>query len=270
MPNSVIVSYPFDPTGILASNRILDEQHAVTENNFRDFYFIVPKFGPFFSKNISVVHSYQGVSRTLVENVDYYCALMFIGATRSTTKPIYGAITLNNLNTSGIISISYNTLGAEWVVDDQFVIEQIAEKAYNPRTVSWEHIVDLPSVFPPIPHAWDLVDLVGQTEIVGELANIEAAILTNATNQWNTHTTLFNNPHNVTKVQLGLGNVGNWTIATNQEMALETSNDSLVTPKNLGVKIKNYYTKEEIDLLIENFKEKDVTSRAKLFFLAQH
>lgn len=269
MPDPII-TYPFDPSGILESNKIFSEQHATNESNFRDYYFIVPNFAPFFADTIVVNYTYQGITRQLIKDIDYYCALMFVGATRSTGKPVYGAITLNNLNAIGIISLTYNTVGGSWNVDQQFVIEQIAEKAYNPRTVAWEHIVNAPSNFPPAPHQWDLVDLVGQTEVVEVLSHIETAILTNATNEWNTHTTVFNNPHNVTKSQLGLGNVENWTIATNQEVALEVSNTSLITPKNLGVKLKGYYTKQEVDLLLEDFKEKEVTSRAKLFFLAQH
>lgn len=268
MPNPVIVSYPFDATGTLQTNRVIDEQHAVTENNFRDFYFIVPKFAPFFAESISVVHSNQGVNRVLVENVDYYCALMFIGATRSITKPIYGAITLNNLNTSGIISISYNTLGGEWCIDQQTVIEQIAEKAYNPRTVSWEQIVGTPITFPPTPHAWELVDMVGLSEVVTSLGGIEEAILTASTAQANAHFTNFNNPHFVTKTQLGLGNLGNWKLATQTDVIDGTSNDTLITPNTLNFATSNFYSKVEVDFIISNIKI-PVASKAKNYFLAQ-
>jgi len=268
MPDPVIVSYPFDATGTLLSNRVLDEQHAVTENNYRDFYFIVPKFAPFFAESITVVHSNQGTNRVLVENVDYYCALMFIGATRSITKPIYGAITLNNLNTSGIISISYNTLGGPWTVDDQLIIEQIAEKAYNPRTVSWEQIAETPITFPPTPHAWELVDLVGLTEVVDSLGGIEEAILNSSTAQINTHFTNFNNPHFVTKSQLGLSNLGNWNLATHTEVLDGVSSDTLITPSTLSFSNSRYYSKTEIDTIISNIKI-PIASKAKNYFLAQ-
>lgn len=273
MPEPVVISYPFDATGILQSNRILDEQHSVTENNFRNYYFIVPKFAPFFADNITVVHSYLGNVRQLVENVDYYCALMFVGATRAIGKPIYGAITLNNLGTSGVVSISYNTIGGTWNVDHLFVIEQIAEKAYNPRTVAWEHVVDTPTVFPPIPHAWELVDLVGQTEVVAALGDIEAAILKNATDEWINHSADHDNPHSVTKAQIGLSNVENWTIASVADVLAATSNDTLITPKNLNVKLENFFTKEEVNSILQSFKisiEESQINRAKLYFLAQN
>lgn len=268
MPDPVIVSYPFDATGTLQTNRVIDEQHAVTENNYRDFYFIVPKFAPFFADNITVVHSNQGVNRVLVENIDYYCALMFVGATRSITKPIYGAITLNNLNTSGIISLTYNTLGGTWTVDEQLVIEQIAEKAYNPRTVTWEQIVETPITFPPTPHAWELVDLVGLTEVVDSLGGIEEAILTASTAQANAHFTNFNNPHYVTKSQIGLSNVENWRIATHTEIMDGVSNMTLITPQSLNFSNSFYYKKTEVDDIISNIKI-PVVSKAKTYFLAQ-
>lgn len=265
MPTPVIVSYPFDASGILQTNRVLGEQHAVTENNFRNYYFIVPKFAPFFADNITIMHSYQGVTRQLVENVDYYCALMFVGATRAIGKPVYGAITLNNLNTAGIVSIDYNTIGGNYNIDQQYIVEQIAEKAYNPRTVAWEHIVAVPEVFPPIPHRWELVDLVGQTEVVAALGGIESAILTAAQESWNQHMGRFNNPHRVTAAQIGLGNVGNFPIATESEALTGVANDVLITPSTLRVGMTAYVLKAELDALILSIKP---PSRAKAAFMA--
>lgn len=268
MPDPVITSYPLDATGILQTNRILDEQHAVTENNFRDYYFIVPKFAPFFADNISIIHSYQGQTRQLVENVDYYCALMFIGATRAIGKPIYGAITLNNLNTSGIVSISYNTIGGKWIVDQNYIVEQVVEKAYNPRTVSWEQIIGTPETFPPIPHEWELVDLVGLSEVVNSLSSIEEAILNSSQNLATNHVSNFSNPHYVTKTQLGLSNVENWRVATSDEALTGTSNMTLITPETLKYINSFYYLKTEVEVLINNIKPPTV-SRAKNYFLAQ-
>lgn len=272
MPDPII-TYPFDPTGVLETNKIFNEQHTTTESNFRDYYFIVPNFAPFFADTVVVNYTYQGITRTLIKDIDYYCALMFVSATRATGKPVYGAITLNNLNAIGIISLTYNTVGGDWNVDQHYVIEQIAEKAYNPRTVAWEHVVGAPSNFPPIPHAWDLVDLVGQTEVVAALSEIETAILNSNDNEWAAHSSKFDNPHNVTKTQLGLSNVENWTIATNTEVELGVSNDTLITPKNLDVKLDTFYTKEEISVILEAFKasiEQSKINRAKLYFLAQN
>lgn len=257
MTDPVVVTYPYDSSGILASNRIYDEQHVITENNFRDFYFVVPKHAPFFVGNLVIKHSYQGVVTTLVENVDYYCAMMFIGATRAAGKAVYGGITFNNLNTAGIVSLEYNTLGGDWNVDEQYVIEQVAEKAYNPRTVSWEQIVNTPTIFPPTPHDWNLVDMVGEAEVVAALGGIENAIANAAPAGLTAHTGNFNNPHFVTKTQIGLDKVQNCALATQSDVLAGTSSDTLVTPNLLNyfisnVALQNYYTIPQIDSKFAN------------------
>lgn len=268
MPDSVIVSYPLDTTGILASNRVSDELHAVTENNYRDYYFIVPKFAPFYATSLIITHTYNGITKTLVENTDYYCALLFIGATRAIGKPVYGAITLNNLNTSGVLSVTYNTLGGDWVVDQQAIIERIAERAYNPRTISWEQVVATPTVFPPVPHQWDLVDMVGQAEVVEKLGDIEAAILTAAQSAASTHIYNYSNPHYVTKAQIGLSNIENWKLATQTEVNEGVSDNTLITPMKLRTVTSLYYLKSEVDILLQTLKP-PVASRAKTFFMSQ-
>lgn len=171
------ISYPLDLTGTASTNKITTEQHVATQFNDRNFYLIVPFYAPFFMNGLVVKRSLNGVTTTLVEGLDYYPAMPFIGATRAIGRPVYGALTLNNLNTAGIIQIDYQTLGGEWNLDQAYVLEQIAEKAYNPRLVSWEQIINAPVTFPPVPHSWDLVDLVGQSEVVAELHAIEQAIL---------------------------------------------------------------------------------------------
>jgi hypothetical protein len=175
MPNPV--SYPIDYTGLAPSNKITNEQHVATQFNDRNFFLIIPFYAPFFIDNLVVKRVLNGETTTLQEGVDFYPAMPFIGATRSIGKPIYGAITLNNLNTAGILKIDYQTLGGEWNLDQSYVLEQLAEKAFNPRLVSWEQVVGTPTTFPPVPHTWDLVDLVGQAEVVQELHAIEQAIL---------------------------------------------------------------------------------------------
>ena len=278
------VTYPFDSTGILPGNKVIGEQHSVTETNFRNYYFIVPVFAPFFAESIVLIHSYQGVNTRLVEDVDYYCALPFIGATRAIGRPVYGAITFNNLKTAGVVSINYQTLGGNYCVDQQYVLQQIAEKAYNPRTVSWEHIVEVPAIFPPGPHQWDLVDLVGEAEVVAGLADIEAAILYSSQQKASNHLTDFNNPHQVTKEQVGLGNVGNWARASNLEATAGVSTDTLIVPSTLRSVLQKFFTKDEIndlltqltiatqekiDVAIASTPELVANSRAKNYFIAQ-
>ena len=54
MGTTTVTTYPFDPTGKLASNKITNEQQIITSNNWRDYHFIVPKFAPYFADTIKV------------------------------------------------------------------------------------------------------------------------------------------------------------------------------------------------------------------------
>lgn len=173
-------SYPLDYSGVSPANKITDEIQTVTRLNNHNFYLLIPVAAPFFLDNLVVkyLNSTTGQYTPLVFGVDYYPCLPFVGATRSIGKPVYGAITINNPNLNGTIKVTYQTLGGPWTLDEGFVMEQVLEKNLNPRVVSWEQITDLPNVYPPTPHSWDLVDLVGEAEVLAKLADIEVAILT--------------------------------------------------------------------------------------------
>ena len=116
------LNYTFDPAGTSAANRITGEQHVITENNNSDYYFVVPKYAPFFLNSFTAVRIVNGVTTPLVEGTDFYAALPYIGATRSIGVPVYGAISFSNLNITGIVQITYQTLGGEWVIDDQQIV----------------------------------------------------------------------------------------------------------------------------------------------------
>lgn len=236
------VTYNVDYTGILPANKIIAEQHAATQLNGRNYYLIVPSYAPFFTNNLVVTLTNNGVTTPMTEGIDYYCVLPFSGATRAIGKGVYGAITINNTAINGIIAITYQTLGGTWNLDSTYVLTQIATKAYNPRTVSWEQIVGTPAIFPPIPHSWDLVDMVGETELVNKLGDIQTAIASVAGNNLTLHTTNMANPHNVSATQVGLGNVTNMTVASSADtlavlaLPANSTESSITTQKYLDLK----------------------------------
>ena len=175
---STATTYAFDPTGVLAANKITGEQHIITNTNFLDYNFIVPKLAPFFAAGAVVKYTdSSNVSRILDEGTDYLLALQYLGASRACAKPVYGGISFNDVTLSGIITIEYQTLGGTWTLTDPDLLEVASNTLYNPRTTSWEQITGVPTVFPVIDQAWDLVDMVGEKEVVEGLNAIEAAIL---------------------------------------------------------------------------------------------
>jgi hypothetical protein len=172
------VTYPFDPTGKLLSNKVTGEQQVITAMNYRDYHFIVPKMAPYFADSLKVSYrSLTNETRYLVEGVDYYATNEFIAASRACATRIFGSISFLNLQLAGVVTLEYQTLGGIWNINDIKLAELLADRLHNPRTTSWDVIVDMPVTFPPIDHQWDLVDLVGAKEVVHSLDRIAVAII---------------------------------------------------------------------------------------------
>ena len=183
MPNvQTNLVYPFDPSGRLASNRIQNEQQILTGNNSSDIYFIVPKLAPFFASSLSLsFRSTSGEVRQLVEGVDYYCTHQFIAASRACATPIFGSITFLDLQLIGVVTLTYQTIGGDWVIDDSAIAAILADRLHNPRITAWDVVTEYPATFPVIDHEWDLVDLVGASDVVTALNNINNTLLQRVT-----------------------------------------------------------------------------------------
>lgn len=174
------VSYTLDLSGNSPDNLVRDELHTVSESHFRDYYFIVPLFAPFYVDNFSASISINGTTRLLTEDIDYSFALEYLAGTRTTRKVMYGGITLHNLDMNGILTITYQTIGGDHVADRLGILTKLADMAYNPRTTVWDTLTDVPVAFPPTPHYQDFADFYGQEELVTVLTQIRDAIATNS------------------------------------------------------------------------------------------
>ena len=223
--------YPFDPTGTSAANRISNEQHVITAQNFRDYHYVIPKFAPFFENNFTIKLQYpNGNVRELKRGVDYYFSNQFLDASNACAKPIFGSISFLDTDTAGILSITYNTVGDKWNITVADITRILAEEMRNPRTTAWEQILNLPSRFPVIDHKWDLIDMVGMSTVVESLGGIREAVLAANGGGITGHTGDKNNPHNTTKTQVGLGDVLNYPVATALQAEVGTHHASYMTP----------------------------------------
>lgn len=183
MPIDLInTAYAFDPTGRLLANKIIGEQQILTSANYRDFHFIVPDFAPFFAQDLVVsFRALNGEVRILNEGVDYQLTHWFISGSRACAKPIYGSISILDLQLSGVITLTYQTVGGIWTQETSKLAEILADRLHNPRITAWDVVVDMPISFPPIDHEWDLVDMVGMSDVVTGLGAIETAIIEKTT-----------------------------------------------------------------------------------------
>jgi len=84
-------TYPFDPTGTAPSNKVTGEVHVITQQNHRDYSFIIPTFAPFFAEGVSIIFTdVDGNPVPLVEGTDYYFGHHFLAASRAISKQVYG------------------------------------------------------------------------------------------------------------------------------------------------------------------------------------
>jgi len=201
--------YPFDPTGQAATNRVVGELQPLLGGSDENFIFLIPKATPFFAESMTLnFKSLQGDIRPLVEGVDFYFSHHFIGASKACQKPVKGSITmLNNELRGTVIFNPYQTLGGEWTVDANKTAEILADKVYNPRTTSWDQVAGYPDIFPPVPHEWNLKDMVGMSSVLAALNRMVDAILTQASSAMTQHINQQGNAHNLTAVDLGVPTV---------------------------------------------------------------
>lgn len=226
-------TYPEDRTGVAPSNRVLSEPQVVTYDNTRDYHFLIPKFSPFFAESMRVFKRAGASLLPLTFGVDYHFGLHFVGASLSVAKDVFGGIVPLNVAEDTEFVLEYQTLGGQWTLDTAAMTTAIADIVKNPRALSWEQIVNLPTMFTPTDHPWDFNDLVGQTEVVNAIVQIANAILNRASDDNYNHVRNLLNPHQTNKDQIGLDKVENYGPASPIDAVAGESNDSLITPATL-------------------------------------
>lgn len=224
-------AWEFDPYGTNPNNYITGERHTLTPDSGKGFHFFIPKAAPFFLKDIEIVH--VGTGRKLIEGVDWQPGWMFELATRRTYMPVYAAISILDKTLNGTFEIKYRTIGGEYTLDDATLLEYLSNVLTDPRVTTWEAIVEKPLFFAPLEHRFNVDQLVGMEDAIEALDRIRDAILQSINAlypSFNVHLADKSNPHAVTKAQVGLGDVQNYPMATDEEAAAGTARNRMMSP----------------------------------------
>lgn len=245
------IRYVFDPLGRVEENYIKGERHTITPRNRNDFHYIIPTFAPFFTNDFKLYTKDRlGTKTYLVEGVDYNLGFRFIQADLRTGKPVYGAISFVNRKFAGDIYIDYRTIGGDWNLTENKIVDIITDWEHNPIHTTWEQVANLPYQFPPSDHYHPVDDFTGAEDIVEVLERIYSTQLSQSATGFEMHVTDYNNPHHVTKAQIGLSNVVNLPILP-VNSGSNASNNYYVTPASV-IDIVNYRFKPTIDEHIAN------------------
>lgn len=260
--SSQIPNYPFDPTGQAPSNKITNELQSVISPDWKDYHFIIPKIAPFFLDTLTI--RLVDEDRFLVEGLDWLAGHKFLDASRATAKNVHGSIMFLNKSISGVIELNYQTVGGEWLIAETFIAQLLNNVLTNPRITSWEEITNPPDRFPVIDHEWNLSDMVGMSSVVQEIEGISSVIEErgNPTNLLNIHRGNYQNPHNVTKDQVGLGSVPNYTMCEETDARVGIRDDCFMSPATTKSAIerfaitsdKQYYTRQEVDTIVQGLQ----------------
>lgn len=166
--------YDFDQTGLDPQNRITNETHVINSINGTDKNYVVPRNAPFFKESV-VVTDFDS-SRTLVEGIDYTFGHKFKEAEDTMARNIYGSIVFLNSAFTGRLTITYQTLGGDYVTSITQAISNGIAALSSLTNVLWEDLTNVPDTFPVTDHEHVVSGIEGVKEFLDELALIRAAI----------------------------------------------------------------------------------------------
>lgn len=213
------------------NNLITNELQTLQTPGLDDYYFIIPHAAPFFVETLEVRNHQTG--QLYVEGTDYLIGHYFVDAMRSLKRPIAGSIRFLRKNITGTVRLKYHTVGGQWGFNANAILEELASKQLNPIVRSWEQIDVIPQKFPTIDHDQPVDRLVGSEDIVEAIDRIGDIIEATAAGTSESHISDFNNPHRVTKDQVGLDQVQNYNIATLSQALNANLNTAYITPHSL-------------------------------------
>ncbi|BEG72399.1 hypothetical protein RVBP21_0270 [Pseudomonas phage BRkr] len=228
--------YDEDLHGTNPANLITGEIQTLQVPGPTDYYFIIPKAAPFFVDSLKVRNNQTGA--LFVEGVDYMIGHRFIEAMDSIGRPIAGSIRFMKRSIAGQARLDYRTIGGQWGFSDQAILAELSRRQYNPLIRAWGNIDVLPASFPPLDHDQPIDSLVGSEEINASLQRLGDIMEATASGTTESHLRDYDNPHRVNKVQIQLGNVPNFSMATDQQHKDGNRNDMFTNPRGVLLSIQ--------------------------------
>jgi hypothetical protein len=246
----LLLKYPIDRTGKSPTNLVINEPHIIGESSKRAF---VPNCGPFYTASAKVVDVRTG--ETLKPREQYLILQPYQEASIETGLDVASVVYITDPSVSTDILFTYQVVGGEFSWSVYALEEMLQSLNLDNRPVKWGDIIGRPSQFPPTPHLHDLGDSYGWEYIGVQLEGIRSAILTGDAashdelrqqfiymvdqvralldgieQQIVDHRNDKNNPHIVTKVQIGMDLVENFGIATDSEATAGVVKNKYMTP----------------------------------------
>lgn len=233
------------------SNLITNEVQTLQTPGLDDYYFVIPFAAPYYVETLKLFNHATGVP--YVEGTDYVIGHYFVDAMKSLKRPIAGSIRILKKSIVGNMRFQYHTVGGQWGFSAQAILAELSNKQLNPIRRSWEQIDGLPARFPTIDHDQAVDQLVGSPEIEAAITGIAEAVEAAAAGSSQSHIDNKNNPHDVTKAQVGLSQVVNLPLASLAQALQTTFAGGYMTPQTTYHAINNF----ALTPLISHINDKD-------------
>lgn len=255
--------YPLDLTGTSPDNLVIDEPHQMVRRKVRC---IAPMYAPFFKDSLKI---YDGLSTTPLTTGQFKLAniIPLPTAMAGMGKEVYAIVVITDESVSDNITLDYQTVGGDFVQSFEAALTLLEALSQDNRPASWPNIIDRPALYPPDLHLQAIGDTIGWEYAAVAIQQIREAILNGDARSndqilayidmqtaalqgliaaqaqvghpLGDHIANTNNPHNVTKAQVGLALVQNFPVATVAEAQAGTALNRYMTPSLVAAAIAN-------------------------------
>lgn len=226
------IGYPLDLLGEAPSNLVV-ENRTLTRKAIDGRSFVIPKAAPFFADSVVIKHN--GIP--LEKGRDYHLILPSPELTHEVKKSIFGGIIFNTLNISQVVEITAQTIGGDWNLPINNVVEEMSNLINNPSFSTWSQIVGTPAGLPPNEHMHDWNATKGYDDLIGSLNLLALSIMETTGGASGGNSALIahtQSPTAHTPSQVGLGNVPNYGLATYQQLSGKNPPaNKLTTPRDV-------------------------------------
>ena len=267
----LVYKYPYDPTGVDQQNLVSAEKHTIPREDNRAFATLA---GPFFTDSLVVK---DATGNILTRKTDYVAFEFVADPSEITGKEVCCAVLIKNNNISGDVFVTYQAVGGPFSLNAEAITEAIANLNIDARSVAWGDVIAKPDYFPPLRHLHDIGDVYGFEYIVNAIEDLRNAILNGDASahsaiirriddlkSWvnqrvidsiavlENHMRDASNPHKTDKNQVGLGQVQNYAIATDQQALDGIINNAYMTP----YLVAKYVSYKASDALLAHMADK--------------
>lgn len=166
--SQTIISYPYDPTGIAATNLVTS---TVVLPRVRNRAF-APDGGPFYKDSVKL---FDTVTDELIPKTDYDCLFLYSRATQRTGQSVCGVINVHNADRYGALRAEVQVVGGEFSSNVSAIQQLLTTLEIDNRKIRFDDLIDVPVTMPPAPHLTYVGDLYGMESVVTALDEINTS-----------------------------------------------------------------------------------------------